>query len=306
MNLILLLWVALMIGSVAVRGSSAPADAPRSAAYLEFRNRLRRNMLVAAALPLLAYLVLFASAVVDTLSERDLALPSAAEYGVFLLIIPGVFVFPLAALCVTEYTSRPAAVRGASLVPRTARDYAPKWLFGTAGIVTVLGLTSPSLLLVDTIAEPHYFRAPRIDVHYGGVSSDLWLPAVYLVIALILAVATITQAVRRRDLDTETTSDKWSRSGVVARALALLMLAGILPIANALSSLDSVAWAYRSYLGGGGVPLPAYDWLTDLGVKSWSGWALAAAAVAALLALAVFAFPPHRSARTRTAAPAVA
>ncbi|WP_246284515.1 hypothetical protein [Gordonia asplenii] len=291
MNIVAMAWVVVLIGSVLVRGSSKPGRAPDSAAYTEYRGRLRRNLLIAAAFPVVGYVGMFVGGAAE-IAVDGFATPAALDRVLTWFIVPGVYLLPLLALCITEYTNRSARTGVASLVPRTVGNYSPAWLLAIAGAITIVGLAVPLMTLSDGFGRRHTFTAPRIEVSVGAVDG-LILEAGYLLIALMLTVLTIRQAVQRPDLDATTSSDTWSRSGVVARALALLILAALLPVTEAIYAVDTLAGAYRSYLDGGGDPMSQFEWLQRLNVKAYSGWLGALCGLAALLALGLFAFPPR-------------
>lgn len=293
MNLLVLALTALVIGSVVVRGSSRPGQAPDSPSYLAYRNHLRRNMLIAAGLTVGAViLTIIDQAGATSTGDSLLNLPDVVDRILVALIVPGAYLLPLAALCLTEYTTRPPDRRVATLTARTARSFAPMWLFVLAGVLTVVGLAGPLLLLSPQIRTAREFRAPRIDVSYGG-AADLWMYAGIMLVAALLTVATIRQAVRRGDLDPDSASDKWSRSGVITRALCLLVVAGIVVVSGVADELSTAAWAYGSYLDGGGAAIDGYNWLVNVPVKTIANWAAFGAIPAVFVALLLFAFPPR-------------
>ncbi len=292
MFVVALVLALVIAGSVLFKGVSKPEAGPDSPEYLDFRRRLRRNMMIAVAL-MVASIVLNIVDGIGATSATDsfLGLPDWAGDALALLVNPGAYMLPLAALSITELTSPKPAKRIATLTPRSVRTLAPTWLVWSVGVVAGLAVLSTLFVAVPTIRDAREFHAPRVDVNYGG-GADIWLQIIYVVVAALLAAVTVRAAVRRPDLDPRTDSDKWSRSGVVIRALGLMLVASLAAIGAVANEVSTAAWAYVTYLDGGGTAVDGYRWLVNFPVKTTSTWVMNLSYLGVLGALGMFAFPP--------------
>lgn len=82
-----------------------------------------------------------------------------------------------------------------------------------------------------------------------------------------------------------------------------MLLAALLTIVMAVANVATLPTAYQTYLDGRRTPLAACEWLRILQVDAWSSAAQIAVGVLALVAVAVFVFPPHVAARQRSPEP---
>ncbi|TWS24279.1 hypothetical protein FK268_11800 [Tsukamurella sputi] len=208
-----------------IRGTGTEEALGESPSYTEYRRVLRRRLVVAFGVSTAALLVLIAAIFISTFvhpSTAENVLPRPIQQLIGLAWVPGLFLFPLLALLVTERTTRPDGPRIATLTPHGPFDIVPRWMTWTLIAFTAATAISPVTLLIAEGSDDSF---------------SLWSDYAGFVLALIVTALVIVAAARRPDIDPLTGTDGWSRRGTAIRALCLLFVAEAVVLTDAVSTV---------------------------------------------------------------------
>ncbi|MFT3901023.1 MAG: hypothetical protein QM728_12390 [Gordonia sp. (in: high G+C Gram-positive bacteria)] len=238
--------VAFMAIAIIAGFAIRPARPPASPAFAAYRSRLRRNLGISLALPIgFALYGLVASGISASRGERTTHYPRGVYTLMELVIGYGFILLPLLALLITELGTRTPSTRVATLTTRSPSALIPRWLLVTVG--AAIGLATVTVLLAIAtdggLGEAH--SAVRFDVG----TRRLLLSLGQVLVAAALATWVVRLVLQRPDLDPESPSDAWSRSGVAIRATTLAALAAIGCFIAGLSTFRSAWWKFHDWQG---------------------------------------------------------
>ncbi|CAM3652561.1 hypothetical protein ACXYTP_13440 [Tsukamurella ocularis] len=271
-------------------------SAPQSESYRAYRSTMRARLKVAFLVPVAAAVVGVIYGIIAQVLDPTNPSPTYRPVSLLLGLLwwPGIFLFPLLAMLLTEKTTRPSGPRVATLAPRGVRQLFPRWLLIAFGAVFTIAALTP-LILISPLGVDRTLRSasnpPARD--YSVDPSDLWISYGTFLIAAALTLWVILAATRRPDIDPLTGSDSWGRSGTSVRALCLLYIPATYVIIDGLEIPRNAAMAYLDHVRASGEPIDGWPtWLASTTPAYITDGISALLMLGIVVALVVFARPP--------------
>lgn len=285
-------------------------SAPESASYRAYRATMRSRLKVAFLVPVVAVVVATIYGIIAQALDPTNPYPTYRPVSVVLGLLwwPGIFLFPLLAMLLTEKTTRPSGPRVATLAPRGVRELFPRWLLVAFGSAFATAALAPLILFSPLGADRALGSASNPPTQeYSVDPSDIWISYGTFLVAAALALSVILAAARRPDIDPLTGSDSWGRSGTSVRALCLLYIPAVFVIIDALEIPRNAAMAYVDHVRAGGEAVDGWPaWLNSTTVPYVTDGISALLMLGIVVALVIFARPPVPRALATAAAPVAA
>ncbi|WP_123932538.1 hypothetical protein [Gordonia oryzae] len=296
--------IAAIIYTVA-RTLTTNDSAPQSTSYLRYRATMRKRLKAAIIPPIAAAVILTTYGIVAQALDptNPNVVPEPLRITLGLLWWPGICLFPLLAMLLTEKTTRPSGPPVATLAPRGTRELIPRWLLRFVSSICLIAALTP-LILVSPLGATRIMRSANNPptVNYSVDGTDIWMAYVVFLVAAILTVSVIRVTIRRRDIDPITGSDGWSRSGTAVRALCVLYIPAALVIVNGLTVPRNAALAYLDHIRAGGESIDGWPrWLASTAPAYIADGTSAMLMLGVVVALVIFARPPMPRALALTA-----
>lgn len=283
--LLVLLAAFFIVTAVLIR----PVKPPTSPAFAHYRRRLRRNLAVSLIPPVaMTVYALIASAISASHGERVTQYPPGVYTAMDVVVPYGFVVFPLIGLLVTELGTEAPATRVATLAPRSPATVVPRWLLAIAAVMLVLALLVPTLALTTSAG----LGSARAAVEFDLPVTTLWLSLIKVTVAAALATWLIRLALQRPDIDPDSASDSWSRSGVAVRATSLSILASAGGLSSGLSAFSDAWWDFRRWSEESADPGSVHSPTESMPLQHITNGAALAVFAVAIIAVVSFAKPP--------------
>lgn len=270
--------------------------APQSESYRVYRATMRSRLKVAFLVPVAAAVLAVVYGIIAQALDPTNPSPTYRPVSVILGLLwwPGIFLFPLLAMLLTEKTTRPSGPRVATLAPRGARELFPRRLLITFGSVFAIAALTP-LILISPLGADRTLRSASNPPtrEYSADAADMWISYGTFLVAAVLALSVIRAAMRRPDIDPITGSDSWGRSGTAVRALCLLYIPATYVIIEGLEVPRNAAMAYLDHTRAGGDPIDGWPtWLASTTPAYVTDGISALLMLGIIVALVLFARPP--------------
>lgn len=271
-------------------------SAPQSESYRAYRATMRSRLKAAFLVPVAAVVAATVYGIIAQALDPTNPSPTYRPVSVVLGLLwwPGIFLFPLLAMLLTEKTTRPSGPRVATLAPRGVRELVPRRLLVAFGSVFAVALFTP-LILASPLGPYRTLRSASNPPtsEYSVDASEVWIYYGTFLVAAALALWVILAATRRPDIDPITGSDSWGRSGTSVRALSLLYIPAVLVIMEGLEVPRNAAMAYVDHMRAGGEAVDGWPlWLNSTTVPYITDAISALLMLGIVVALVVFARPP--------------
>ncbi|MGX9293443.1 hypothetical protein [Tsukamurella paurometabola] len=281
-------------------------SAPQSESYRAYRATMRSRLKVAFLVPVAAAVVGAIYGIIATALDPTNPSPTYRPVSLVLGLLwwPGIFLFPLLAMLLTEKTTRPSGPRVATLAPRGVRELFPRWLLIAFGSVFAIAALTPLILGSPIAADRTLRSASNPPTHeYSVDPSGMWIAYGTFLIAAVFVLWVILSATRRPDIDPITGSDSWGRSGTSVRALCLLYIPATYVIIDGLEIPRDAAMAYVDHTRAGGEAVDGWPlWLNSTTIPHITDGISALLMLGIVVVLVVFARPPVPRALTAAAA----